>query len=99
MIHSGIRRAKLTMARNHTNPHPLRTHPATVVGRRVVPALLAVLAACVLAGFIVIGRGDAPQTYQATIDSAQITSASAELEVTDDGAILVADGLPEPKGS
>jgi hypothetical protein len=87
------------MARNHTNPHPRRAHPATVVGRRVVPALLAVLAACVLAGFMVAGLGDAPQTYQATIDSAQMTVASAELEVTDDGAILVADGLAEPQGS
>jgi anti-sigma-K factor RskA len=68
-------------------------------GWRLAPAAATVLAIGVLAGFVIGGLGDGAQTYQATVDSAQLQGASAELRVEGDEATLVADGLPEPDGS
>jgi Anti-sigma-K factor rskA len=62
-------------------------------------AAATVLAAGLLAGFVIAGSGDGSRTYQATIDPAQVPGASAELRVEGDEAILVAEGLPEPEGS
>jgi anti-sigma factor RsiW len=67
-------------------------------GWRLAPAAATVLAAGVLAGFAVAGLGDGAQTYQATVDPAQLQGASAELRVDDGDAVLVAEGLPEPQG-
>jgi Anti-sigma-K factor rskA len=79
--------------------------------RRLLAAVAAtVLAAGVLAGFVIAGSGDGSRTYQGTGDAAQAQneheeshsfalSASAELRVEDGEATLVADGLPEPDGS
>jgi anti-sigma-K factor RskA len=68
-------------------------------GWRLAPAAVAVLAAGVLAGFVIAGSGDGSRTYQATVDPAQLQGASAELRVEDGEATLVAEGLPEPDGS
>jgi anti-sigma-K factor RskA len=67
-------------------------------GWRLAPVAATVLAAGVLAGFVIAGLGDGTQTYQATVDSTQLQGAQAELRVDDGDATLVADGLPEPRG-
>jgi anti-sigma-K factor RskA len=69
-------------------------------GWRLAPAAAAVLAVGVLAGFVIAGiGGDGAQTYPGTVDTGRIQGASAELEVRDGEATLVAEGLPEPEGS
>jgi anti-sigma factor RsiW len=67
-------------------------------GWRLAPAVATVLAAGVLAGFVIAGLGDGAQTYQATVDAAQLQGAQAELQVEDGDAVLVAERLPEPRG-
>jgi hypothetical protein len=62
-------------------------------------ALLAVGAAAVAGLAIAATTGDKVNVYPATIDATSVRGATAELEVTDDGAILVAAGLPEPDGT
>jgi anti-sigma-K factor RskA len=79
-------------------PAPRRKR-AWLSGWRLAPAAVAVLAAGVLAGFVIAGSGDGSRTYQATVDPAQVQGASAELRVEGDEATLVADGLPEPEGA
>jgi Anti-sigma-K factor rskA len=79
---------------------PPRGHRRGVArGRLFASVAAAVLAAGVLAGFVIVGSGDDSQTYRATIDPALGQSASAELEVEDGEATLVAEGLPVPEGS
>jgi anti-sigma-K factor RskA len=68
-------------------------------GWRLAPVAATVLAVGVLAGFGLAGIGADVQTYQATVDTAQLQGASAELRVEDGEATLVADGLPEPEGA
>jgi Anti-sigma-K factor rskA/Domain of unknown function (DUF4331) len=63
--------------------------------RKILGTLAAVLAVCALAGFVIAGPGEGTRTYDGTVDSA--LTASAELEVSDDGAILAAERLPEPR--
>jgi hypothetical protein len=67
--------------------------------RKIIGTMAAVLAAGALAGFATAGIGDGSQTYQATVDPAQLRGASAELRVEDGDATLVAEGLPEPVGA
>ena len=67
-------------------------------GWRLAPVAATVLAAGLLAGFAIAGLGDGAQTYQASVDAAQLQGAQAELRVDDGEATLVADGLPEPRG-
>jgi hypothetical protein len=93
------------------SPRGRRQRP--LPGRRLLASVAAtVVAAGVLAGFVIAGSGDGSRTYQATIDPAQAqneheeshsfalsASTSAELRVEDGEATLVAEGLPEPDGS
>jgi hypothetical protein len=74
------------------------TRQGQVARWRLLAATLAATAAC-LAGFTFAGTEDDAQTYEGTIDPAVAQGASAELEVTDDGVILVAEGLPQPEGA
>jgi hypothetical protein len=67
--------------------------------RRILGALGVTLAIGALSGFVIAGLGGGTQVYQATVDSAQLQGASAELRVEDGEAVLVAEGLPEPEGS
>jgi Anti-sigma-K factor rskA len=66
---------------------------------RLVVATLAVVAVClvgsVVVGSMTAGSGDETQTYNGTIDAGRLAGASAELEVGD-GAVLVAERLPQP---
>jgi anti-sigma factor RsiW len=78
---------------------PRRRRRPLLGGWRLAPAAATVLAVGVLAGFVVAGLGDGTQTYQGTVDPQQVQGASAELEVSDGQATLVAEGLPEPEGS
>jgi Anti-sigma-K factor rskA len=79
---------------------PRGRHQRPLPGRRLLASVAAtVLAAGVLAGFVIAGSGDGSRTYQATIDPAKVDGASAELRVEDGEATLVAEGLPEPDGS
>lgn len=66
---------------------------------RRVAALLAVGAAAVAGLAIAATTSDQVHVYPATIDATRVRGATAELEVTDDGAILVAAGLPERDGT
>ena len=66
---------------------------------RRVAALLAVGAAAVAGLAIAATTGEQVRSYPATIDATRAPGASAELEVSDDGAILVVAGLPEPHGT
>jgi Anti-sigma-K factor rskA len=64
--------------------------------RRIL-GTIGVVAVAATAGFVVAGLGDGTRTYQATVDQVRLQGASAELEVSDDGATLVAESLPEPR--
>jgi hypothetical protein len=72
-----------------------------------VAATLFVVAAClvgsVIAGSVSAGSDDGTQTYEGPIDAATPAGASAELEVGDDGAVLVTvephDGSDDPSES
>jgi anti-sigma-K factor RskA len=67
---------------------------------RLAPAAAALLAVGVLAGFVVAGiGGGGTETFRATIDSAQVPGAQAELQIKDGEATLIAEGLPEPEGA
>jgi hypothetical protein len=67
--------------------------------RTILGAIGVTLAVGVLSAFAIAGLGDGTQVYQATMDSARLAGASAELEVDGDNATLVADGVPEPEGA
>jgi anti-sigma-K factor RskA len=77
-------------------PRPRRSRWAFLSGWRLAPVAATVLAAGVLAGVVIAGVGGGTRTYDATIDAAQVQGASAELEVSDGQATLVAENLPEP---
>jgi hypothetical protein len=77
-------------------PPSRRRRRSWLSGWRLAPAAATVLAVGVLAGFVIAGLGGGTRTYEGT---ARIQGASAELEVDDGQATLVADGLPEPEGS
>jgi anti-sigma-K factor RskA len=79
-------------------PEPRRKR-AWLRGWRLAPAAVAVLAAGVIAGFVIAGSGDGSRTYQATVDPAQVQGARGELRVEGDEATLVVEGMPEPEGS
>jgi hypothetical protein len=64
--------------------------------RRILGAIGATLAVGVLSGFAIAGLGDGTQVYQATVDSARLAGASAELEVEDGEAVLIGERLPQP---
>jgi anti-sigma-K factor RskA len=70
-----------------------------LAGWRLAPAAAAVLAVGVLAGFAIAGLGGGTSTYQATVATAQLPGARAELRVEDGEATFVADGLPVPQGA
>jgi Anti-sigma-K factor rskA/Putative zinc-finger len=76
-------------------PPPRRRRWPRLGGLRLAPAAAAVLAAGVLAGFVLAGVGDESRTYRGTV-AAPVAGASAELEVEDGEAVLVANDLPEP---
>jgi hypothetical protein len=73
----------------------------------LVAATLVVVAAClvgsVIAGSVTAESGDGTQTYNGTIDAGRLAGASAELEIGDDGALLVSiepqDGSDQPSQS
>ena len=65
---------------------------------RRIRATIGVVAVAAVAGFAIASLGHDTRTYQGTIDSAQLQGASAELEVSDDGAILVWGPLSTPAG-
>jgi Anti-sigma-K factor rskA len=67
--------------------------------QKIVRAMAAVAAAGALAGFAIAGIGDGSQTYRGSVDPARVAGARAALRVEDDGATLVADGLPQPVGA
>jgi hypothetical protein len=64
--------------------------------RRIL-GTIGVVAVAAAAGFVVAGLGDGTRTYKGTVDLARVQGASVELEVSDDGATLVADRIPEPR--
>lgn len=64
--------------------------------RRIL-GTIGVVAVAAAVAFAVADRGGDAQVYQGTVDPAKLQGASAELEVSDDGATLVADGIPEPR--
>jgi len=61
--------------------------------RRILGTIGAV-AVVAAAGFGGAGLGDEAQVHRGTIDAVQAQSASAELEVSDDGATLVTSTFP-----
>ena len=63
--------------------------------RRIL-GTIGVVAVSVVAGVAIANLGDGARVYQATVDPAVAPGASAKLQVSDDGATLVAEGLPEP---
>jgi hypothetical protein len=66
-------------------------------GWRLAPVAAALLIAGVLAGVALDRSADGgTQTYQATVDDTRAPGASAELQLEDDEARLVASGLPAP---
>jgi hypothetical protein len=67
--------------------------------RKIMGTMGALLAAGALAGFVPAGIVDGSQTYQVTVDPGQLRGATAELQVEDGDATLVAEGLPEPVGA
>jgi anti-sigma-K factor RskA len=64
--------------------------------RRIIGTIGAV-AATAVAAVAIAGLGDRTQTYEGTVDAATARGASVELEVSDDGATIVSERLPEPR--
>lgn len=64
--------------------------------RRIL-GTIGVVAVAAAAGFAVADGGGDAQVYQGTVDPAKLQGASAELEVSDDGATLAAERVPEPR--
>ncbi len=68
-----------------------------LAGWRLAPVAAALIIAGVLAGVALDRAADGgTQTYQATVDDTRAPGASAELQLDDDEARLVASGLPAP---
>jgi anti-sigma-K factor RskA len=83
-------------AADRPRPAKRRSRWAWLSGWRLAPVAATVLVAGVLVGVVVAGLGGGTQTFDGTVDPAQVQGASAELEVSDGQATLVAERLPEP---
>lgn len=80
-------------------PEPRRRRLGFTLRAPLAAALAAgALALGVLVGGVVFGGSGGERTVVATVDRAQAPRASARIEVSDGRAVLVAQGLPAPRG-